>query len=206
MFFPINNTNESKFLGEEASISYYELKIQKVKIFFTTSSLFQKILGIGIGINLPKITVPLTNRVLKALGSSLRCSAKASLGNIPFLSKIIIFSFVCILAPLTEEILFREVVQEKIKNTLNSFYINLDFSDTTAKMAARITSIFFTSVVFGVYHFTNALFFWCHPILFLPQAIAATIVGLGCGIAKEVTGELNMPIAMHMGNNVFVMA
>lgn len=50
-------------------------------------------------------------------------------------------------------------------------------------------------------HFSNALVFWCNPILFLPQVVAATIMGLMFGLAKEFTGDLYMPIGMHMGNN-----
>jgi membrane protease YdiL (CAAX protease family) len=102
--------------------------------------------------------------------------------------------------------MFRGDLQGALKDKLHSFYENIGFSNPDATIASRVTSVFFTSVIFGLLHFTNAIMFWCNPILFLPQVVAATTMGLMFSLAKEFSGELHMPIGMHIGNNTIAWA
>jgi membrane protease YdiL (CAAX protease family) len=69
-----------------------------------------------------------------------------------------------------------------------------------------VTAVFFSAIIFGSLHFSNALFLWCNPVLLLPQVIATTLLGLMFGGAKEILDGLAMPIGMHMGNNILAVA
>lgn len=165
-----------------------------------TSHIGQGVIGFGLGVGAHKIYEPLTERIIKALGLS-----AANLPN-PFSgfglgSKILLAPFICVIGPILEEKIFRGDLQDLLKDKLKSFYTNRGFSDSAANTAARVTSVFFSSIIFGVIHFSNALCFWCNPVLFLPQVIAATLMGFIFGFAKEFSGELSLPIGMHIGNN-----
>jgi membrane protease YdiL (CAAX protease family) len=170
---------------------------QKIKEIVTSP--LQLIFGFGLGLGLHKIYAPLTNKIIKALRISIPLADPFS--TLDLSSKIFLTPIVCILVPLLEEYMFRGTLQETLKDVFESFYINLGFSLTAAETAARVTSLFFSSVIFGLAHFTNALIFWCNPIIFLPQVVATTIMGLLFGLAKEFSGDLSLPSGMHIGNN-----
>jgi membrane protease YdiL (CAAX protease family) len=106
--------------------------------------------------------------------------------------------------PIWEEQIFRGDIQETLKTKIKPFFASLGFLDSAANISARVMSVFFASVIFGIYHFSNAIIFLCNPIRFLPQVVAATIMGLMFGLAKEFSGGLLMPIGMHIGNNTSV--
>lgn len=170
-----------------------------------TSPVGQQVIGFGLGVGMHKITIPLTLYGIKNLG------ATTNLDDDPFrinnlATKILLAPFVCVIGPITEEQLFRRDLQDRLQDQLEDFYLNQNFSVPNANTAARVTSIFFTSVVFGLLHFTNAIAFRCNPILFLPQVVHATIVGLLFSLAKEFSGELHIPIGMHIGNNTIAWA
>ncbi len=172
--------------------------VQEIKDVMV-SPFSQTLIGAGLGIAAHRAYMPLTERIVKFL-----CPSAVSLNPFSSLSlsdKIFLTPFICILGPALEEIMFRGSLQEILQEKFESFFIGQDFSDSAALTAARVASVFFTAIIFGLVHFTNAIFFWCNPILFLPQVVAATIMGLMFGLAKELTGELHMPIAMHVGNN-----
>ncbi len=174
---------------------------QKIK-----DALPQGVVGVGCGVGLAvwmeNIYIPLTEKIVKAFDLSINpLDLPDPFSSLGLGSKILLAPFICILGPIMEEMMFRGTCQEVLKDTFNSFYVNLGFPDSAAQMAARVTSVFFSSVIFGLIHFTNAIMFWCNPILFLPQVVFATIVGLILGLAKEISGELYMPIGMHIGNN-----
>lgn len=97
----------------------------------------------------------------------------------------------------------KRYLEETFKSKLSSFYISQNFSGSIANTAARMTAVFFTTALFGLIHFTNALFFWSNPILFLPQVVHATIGGLILSLSKELSGKLYIPIGMHIGHNTF---
>ncbi len=181
----------------------FNVTTQKIKDA-VTSPVGQGVIGFGLGTGVHKIYGSLTEKTVKLLGVS------TILPN-PFTGlclgfKILLIPFVCVIGPIEEEKMFRGDFQEDVKNKLNSFYVDLGLSDSDANTAARVTSIFFASVIFGLIHFSNAIVFWCNPVLFLPQVVAATIMGLVFGLAKEFSGELHMPIGMHIGNNSLVWA
>lgn len=181
-------------------------KIQEV----LTSPIGQGVLGFGLGLGLHKIYSPLTEKAIRFLGES-RIISLNSIGSDPFSNidlgnKILMTPFICVIGPILEEKIFRGSLQDTLKDKLSSFYKNIGFSDSNGNIAARITSVFFSSVIFGLMHFTNAIVFGCNPVLFLPQVIASTMMGLLFGLAKEFTGELYMPIGMHIGNNTLAWA
>jgi membrane protease YdiL (CAAX protease family) len=171
------------------------------KVQSAASSIFQGALGFGLGLGMHRIYGPLTEKVVRALGVS--TSLPDPFGGLGFVAKIVLAPLVCVIGPILEEWDFRGLLQEDIKKSLLNFYSVLG---SAANTAARVTSLFFTSIIFGVVHFSNALIFWCNPILFLPQVIAATFMGLLFGLAKELTGSLSMPIGMHIGNNTLAWA
>ena len=171
---------------------------QKIKDA-VTSPVGQGVIGFGLGVGVHKIYGPLTEKIVKLLGvSTILPDPFSGLG---LGCKILLTPFICVIGPILEEKMFRGDLQGALKNKLNSFYVNLGLSDSDANTASRVTSVFFASVIFGIIHFTNAIVFWCNPVLFLPQVVAATIMGLVFGLAKEFSGELHMPIGMHIGNN-----
>jgi membrane protease YdiL (CAAX protease family) len=169
-----------------------------------TSRVGQVMVGFGLGMGAHRIYGPLTEKIIKSLRIATIFSDPfndLSLGQ-----KIIQMPFVCILGPILEEKLFRGCLQGALKDKLGSFYLNRGFSDSAANTAARMTAVFFASVIFGLAHFTNAIAFGCSPVLFLPQVVATTIMGLMFGFAKEFSGGLHMPIGMHIGNNTLAWA
>jgi membrane protease YdiL (CAAX protease family) len=177
--------------------------IQKIQDA-VTSPIGQGVVGFGLGVGAHKVYGSLTQKIVKGFGVSTVFRDPFSSLSLGY--KILITPFVCITGPILEEKLFRGDLQGMLKGKFESFYVNQGFSESAAHTAARVTSVFFASVVFGLVHFTNAILFWCNPLLFLPQVVAATIMGLIFGLAKEFTGGLHMPIGMHIGNNTFTWA
>lgn len=170
---------------------------------FVASPAGQMIIGLGVGVCLHAVYGPLTERVVHLFGiSAIPPDPFNRLGNV---TKVLLSPVICVIGPVIEEVEFRGKLQGMIKDTLESLYVHLGCSDSTATLAARVTSLFFTAIIFGIVHFSNALVFWCNPVLFLPQVIAATIMGLIFGLAKEFSGDISMPIGMHIGNNTIAM-
>ncbi len=168
---------------------------------FLSSSL---VIGLGLGAYAHKIYGPLTEKIVKILG--VPTGLPDPFGGLDLLTKLVLTPFVCFLGPISEEQTFRGDLQGTLREKFESYFVNRGFSESTANIAARVTAIFFASVIFGLVHFMNAIVFWCNPILFLPQVVAATIMGLIFGLAKECAGNLDMPIGMHIGNNTLAWA
>ena len=160
-------------------------------------------IGFGLGVGAHRIVVPLIEKIVKPLGIILVDPSGPGPGLVLMIPLTL---FVCILGPIGEEKVCRGDLQSALKDKLESFYVNRGFSDSAANTAARATSVFFTSVIFGLGHFSNAIIFWCNPVLLLPTVVGATIMGLIFGLAKELSGELHMPIGMHMGANTLAWA
>jgi len=154
------------------------------------------ILGFGLGLGMFLVYGPITERIVKALG----CSLDDPFNEMHIIEKIVLIPVVCILCPIGEEKLFRGSPYDLLKEKLQSYYSSL-FSEGVANVIARITTVFFSAVIFGLSHFMNALLSWRSPVLFLPQVIAATIMGIIFALAKEISRGLEVPIGMHIGNN-----
>lgn len=171
---------------------------------FATSKEGKFVIGLGLGLFAHKVYGPLTTRVVEWLGVSVT-DLPNPFAETPWLVKVILTPVICIFGPIVEEVTFRKNLQEKVKFFFTSFYQSHGFSENAAKQTARISSLFFTSVIFGLLHFSNALPFWCNPVVFVPQVVATTLMGFMFGLAKELTGkdtdDLAMPIGMHIGNN-----
>jgi membrane protease YdiL (CAAX protease family) len=170
---------------------------QKIKELLFTR-VFQGILGFGIGLGLYKIYEPLTQKILKGCGT---CLAVNPFNSLSLGLKIIFSPFICVIGPIFEEVWFRGDLQGTLKEKFESFYQKCGLSDRFINIASRITAVFFASIIFGLVHFSNALVFWCNPVLFLPQVVAAALMGILFGIAKEITGDLFLSSGMHIGNN-----
>jgi membrane protease YdiL (CAAX protease family) len=164
------------------------------------------VIGFGLGLCAYKVYSPITQKILQTLSRVTTASFADPSKGLSLTTKFILAPFTCILGPIVEEVLFRGDLQGYLKNAFQSFYINRGISESKAVIAARVTSVFFTSVIFGLVHFSNALFLWSNPMIFLPQVVACTIMGFMFGAAKELSGGLSMPIGMHMGNNTIAMA
>lgn len=156
-------------------------------------------MGFGFGLVAHRFYAPLTSKILKLLGRERQSDPFHHLSPT---YKILAAPFICVIGPIIEEQFFRGDLHKAIKDKCKSFYRNQGYSHADMNHAARITAVFFSSIIFGIVHFSNAIVFRCHPIFFLPQVIAATIMGIMFSMAREFSGKLDMPIGMHIGNNV----
>lgn len=80
----------------------------------------------------------------------------------------------CLFAPVTEEIVFRYILQNGIKS--------------------KPWNILIVSLIFGFVH-----------AFFGAEIIVYTVSGLCLGVAYEKTGDINVPICVHMLNNIVAM-
>lgn len=185
-----------QFFGIAAENTFNETT-EKVKAFMVTPE-GQFIIGLGIGIAIPLAGL-LIEHTFQSYGTT--ASTPDPFQDLGLGYKIALSPFVGIIGPILEELQFRGWLQDKLTEFFKGVY---GFSEDDSNLAARITSVFFTSVIFGLVHFSNAIVFQCDPMLFLPQVIFATIMGFALGTAKELTGGLSMPCGMHIGNNSMV--
>jgi len=178
-----------------------------VDVFNDTTRRIENFMGsdgcsilIGVGLHLGMLAAgPLAAKIIQTLGIPV---PQSPFNKLHPLFKVLLAPLVCVYAPIWEEKTFRGTLQEALKNDFYSLYHdNLGFSNSTAGIASRVTAIFFTSVLFGLSHFSNAIFFCCNPVLFLPQVVSTTIAGLMLGFAKEWGGSLELPTSMHIFNN-----
>ncbi|MCH9613997.1 MAG: hypothetical protein SP1CHLAM54_10060 [Chlamydiia bacterium] len=169
-----------------------------------TTPMGQRVIGFALGVISHLAYVPLTERVLVGMGYTVgRGGPSDPLSGMPVPIKIALMPLLAVLGPIAEEVFFREKLPAMIQENLQPLFSTLEISNEQARLASRVTAVFFSSIFFGLIHFSNALFFCCDPMLFLPQVIASTILGFGFGLARECTGSLDMPIGMHVGNNTF---
>lgn len=155
------------------------------------------ILGFGLGLGTFLIYGPITERIIKALGVNF----ENPFNEMHIIEKVIMMPIICILGPIAEEQVFRGSLYDLLKEKFQSFYSSMGFSEGASRVASRITTVFFSSIIFGLIHFTNAIAFECSPLLFLPQVVATTVMGILFALAKEISGGLEVPIGMHIGNN-----
>lgn len=177
--------------------------VEKIKELIS-SKIGQIIIGLAIGAALCLIYAPLTDKIIQLMGGS--SSMPDPFADMGMVKSVLLTPFVCVIGPILEEVQFRGMLQSGLNKIFESLFLDWRISDKQADLLARVTSVFFTSVIFGLVHFTNAIVFQCNPILFLPQVVAATLMGLLFGVAKEVTGSLELPSAMHIGNNTLAWA
>ena len=161
----------------------------------------QGVIGFQLGLFTPMVYGPLTEKIVEVLGVSAKIFTENPFKVMDLGSKILVAPLICLIGPVMEEVFFRGSLQDSLKSAFRNYYGQGDLSESMVDIAARVTAVFFSSIIFGLIHFTNALMFWCNPILFLPQVVAATLLGLIFGFVKEVSGDLHMPIGMHIGNN-----
>lgn len=201
--YNLPNVNESYL---NSFITYIEdsfkSTVQKVKDFIASPA-GQTLIGVQMGIMIGIFSGALTEKVFTALDIPIPADP---LGSLNLTSLVILSPYICLIRPLSEEQMLRGSLHDYLKESFESFYVHLDCSPETAKTASRISAIFFGSIIFGIYHLSNALVFLCNPMNFLPQAVAATFMGLFLGIAKEVTGELYLSNGMRVANNSFITA
>lgn len=90
------------------------------------SPIGQGVIGFGLGLGLHKIYGPLTQKLLGAVvfGSGVTPDPFRTLG---FGSKLLMAPYVCVLAPILEELMFRGGLQEGLKIAFESFYTQLGF-------------------------------------------------------------------------------
>lgn len=160
--------------------------------------------GTILGTGLHMIYAPITELVLRPFGVSLSLPDEyynpgCLLGRVCSASS---FFDICIFAPVVEEVLFRGMLQPAVKTVAKYVFILLGANDEFAERFARIHAIVITAIAFGLMHFANAFAIGCSPMLFLPQVVATTVMGIFFGIAKEYTDSLSAPIGLHMGNNI----
>jgi len=215
------NTNDSNFIDDVQSFvlstkQTFKATIKKLKDDAITM-VVQGAIGFGLGLQMYKFYGPLTEKTIRYLGkmpASLLLPfvqpskwMMASVLSDPFMglgltTKILISPIVCVIGPILEETGFRGFLDRSLKDNTYTFYaLKLGLSESIAEIASRISVVVISPIVFGLVHLTNALLFWCNPMLFLPQVIATIIMGVLFSLAREFTGDLYLPIGMHIGNN-----
>ena len=177
---------------------------EKVKEMVTSPvAVGQVVLGaVGWGVYGYPISTSLGEKVVAVWGMSDTFSD--SFAEISPRMQILLSPFSCVVGPIIEECAFRGQLQEMLKDKFESFYTDQGFS--SADIAARVTSVFFTAIIFGLLHFSNALFFWRHPVFFLPQVVLAMFGGLISGLSQELSGGLYVPCGIHIANNTLTWA
>ena len=188
---------ESLFFREAAQEAY-KASTQVVSDFIRSPT-GQRAFGFTLGLCLLSICVPLTNRVISFFGMSIQ--APSSFTPKLSLLRLALSYWLCIKAPIKEEQFFRGHIQPSLKERVSPFYRNLGLSKVAADVVARITAVVCTSIVFGVFHFQNAIVLLCNPVRLIPQVVNCIFLGHIFGFAKEISGDLNISIGMHMGNN-----
>lgn len=106
-----------------------------------------------------------------------------------------------IIAPVIEEYICRDWIQTNLEKDYRIYCNKWHSSAPFAPVVSKIIAIIFSSFLFGIGHFLNAFKYSCNPTLILPQVIYATVIGIFLGMAKELSGSMNVPIGMHFANN-----
>ncbi len=102
-----------------------------------------------------------------------------------------------------EEIFFRESLQTSLRHDLESRFFSLGLPDSVASVATRVTAVALTSLAFAAIHIPNIIIFALlgNPFIGCYQVVNVFFMGVVLGLAKELTGELSVPTAMHITNN-----
>lgn len=117
-------------------------------------------------------------------------------------SSILNMSSISITGPVIEEILFRGFLHDHLKEGFKSFYTFCSLSPELVDTLSKISTIFFSAVIFGMAHLINAYSLNCSFMTVYPQVVYATIGGLIYGSFKEYTQDIYLTIGLHVGNNV----
>jgi uncharacterized protein len=112
----------------------------------------------------------------------------ASTPTAPFLPGILIALFSFIFVGIGEETLFRAYQLRNLSEGLNLPRLN--------PRAALLIAYFFSSIVFGLFHLGN-------PNTSVISTINLCIAGLFLGLGFILTGELALPIGLHIAWNFF---
>lgn len=94
-------------------------------------------------------------------------------------------------APIIEEILFREIIQEKVFSSKNE-----SSQDKMAFFWQKTQTILKTAFIFGIVHGTVTQG-WAN----IPIIICCFIMGIFLSLLKELTGDLWAPTTLHAVNN-----
>lgn len=156
----------------------------------------QGLIGTGLGASFGYFISPVYDSLYKAFELKIEKDPFSSISSLLSLSPLIV-----IMAPVIEELIFREKLYNNIEKGTFDYCVSLNLSEPVTWLASKITALFLSSILFGVVHFSNALFFSVHPKFFLPQVIFATVMGFALGLAKEISKDMKMPIGIHLGNN-----
>lgn len=155
--------------------------------------------GLGFGMYFYQFNTSLAAKTINALGFP--PTRPDPFGDVRVSSLALSSPFACLIGPVIEEIFFRGGVQEDLCNKLERVYKNKGFSDYMSNAASRVTSLFCTSAIFAGVHLLNAPFAENQSTVYAQTIIAAS-AGLIIGLAKEFSGELSLPIGIHVGNNI----
>lgn len=108
----------------------------------------------------------------------------------------------CISGPVLEELFFRGFLHELLRKAFSSFYEAIGLEAEQVKTFAKISTVFFSAIIFGAAHFLNAYSLGCSFIEVLPQVVYSSVAGVLYGFLKEHTGNHFVAIGLHVGNNV----
>lgn len=152
-------------------------------------------LGVGIGFFHHRYALPIALHVFKKIFGAARTEILLNTKvEIPFTIKLLMFPLFCVVIPIAEELVFRQGLQPFLKEVFDPAPSHL------SQMIATIKAIAVTSLIFGVYHFSN--YFVGMPLdLVILQVIATTVAGITLGVLKECVG-LEACLGMHLTNNL----
>lgn len=109
---------------------------------------------------------------------------------------------ILIKAPIQEEVLFRNLIQSQIFNTLTKEFVGKfcpGKENLLDSLSAKITRVVVTSLLFSAYHLQNTHF---DNTSLSQQLVHTFVLGTFCGILKESTQSDSLPIALHMAYNL----
>lgn len=186
---------------------YLKPSIEKVKAA-VSSSTGKFMIGALISYPTVLLCTPICDAIFSYFGGVDPASRDFIINDIKKMSKSEVAYFSCesvLFAPFLEEFLFRELLQDKLKEKFCEFYTAFGLSKERAIMASRISTVFATAIIFGLSHFSNALVNNCNYQMVLPQIVWATMIGILLSASKELTDSIIMPIGIHFGNNLLAL-
>lgn len=148
------------------------------KRYIQRGKLSEPIKLVGIGLGTVGFGLTLTNIIMKVFKNTELLKAAQDLmenafNGVGIVSNLVIFIVAVVGAPIVEELLFRGVLFEEIRN------------ECSLKM-----TIFLTALVFGIYHFN---------IIQTPNTF---FMGLVLAYVYYKTGTIKAPIIIHATNNI----
>ena len=201
----------------DRAISYLEAQVDKL----TPETLGKIALGIGVALPMIFINQLITNKIVElAIRQGLITLPESSIISLIPISGvqnlveqalvISLSAFAVLIAPITEEHLFRDLGFRPLSKGETDPVLRLIQTEAPNNLTERVSRIVKNGLIFGAIHLPNALVFsafYLSPSLLclsIPIFCATSLMGCALATLRDITGDTTAPIAAHMMNNGFV--